>query len=205
MRLYFDTETTGIPDKRLPWNHPRQPAIVSIAWVLVDEPDWHEGAVHNHFILPEGWEIDEAGPAFGAHHITNDKCKAEGIPISQVMKMFTDSLGHAREACAYNIQFDIDMILIACERGGAHPLDWPNWPKRLDIMPLAQIYCQMPPTDRMKAAGRNGYKPPKLSEALRIICKEEFPNAHDALADVRATIKIHRALEEFRSGGRKDA
>lgn len=191
MRIYFDTETTGIPNRNLPWNHPRQPSIVSLAWVLVAD-DWHEGASHHHLIKPDGWTISPEAEA--VHHISLAQCEAEGEPLFPILQQFKSALEDANEIYAYNIQFDIDMITIACDR---YETLWPNWPVRFDIMPQAQAYCQLPPTERMLAARRTGFKPPKLSEALRIICGEEFPDAHDALADVRATIKIHRKLSEL--------
>lgn len=193
-RLYFDTETTGIPNRYQPWNHPCQPRIVSIAWSN------ESGSLEYHSLIkPDGWEIDEAGPAFAAHKITNARCEAEGQPLPVVLRQFAEDLARTEQLCAYNIDFDIDMTRIECEK---LTLPWLNLPPRLDILPLAQIACQMPPTDKMIAAAKRrgfspGFKPPKLSEALRILCDEEFPEAHDALADVRATIKIHRKLEEM--------
>ena len=199
--LYFDTETTGIPDRKLPWSHERQPRIVSIAWAL-DEPaplgeeyEWH------YLIKPNGWTIDESGKAFAAHHISQTKCEAEGRPIHDVLAQFAEAVKDANEICAYNIDFDIDMTRIECEHTG---IPWLNFPSRLDILPLAQILCQIPPTEAMLAAGRRGFKPPKLAEALKILCKEDFPDAHDVLADVRATIKIRRHIEEFRTCARSD-
>lgn len=198
MRLYFDTETTGIPNKYKPWTDPCQPAIVSIAWIFVGgNDDWTTIDERHHLIKPDGWTIDEEGPAFAAHRIPQSRCEEEGRPIADILDLFHTDLSAAKEIIAYNIQFDVDLLTIACERSSRQ---WFNLPPRLDILPLAQIACQMPPTDRMRAAGRNGFKPPKLSEALKILCGEEFPDAHDALADVKASIKIHKKLEEFRNG-----
>lgn len=191
MRLYFDVETTGIPQRHLPWNHESQPSIVSIAWALADESD---GFYHHFLIKPDGWTIDEEGKAFAAHRIPQARCEELGKPIASVIAEFADEFTRATQICAYNIDFDIDMTRIACERA---KLPWLNFPPRFDILPLAQAYCQLPPTERMIVARRRGFKPPKLSEALKIICNEEFPDAHDALADVRATIRIHRRLEEI--------
>lgn len=198
MRLYFDTETTGIPDRNLPWNHERQPRIVSLAVALVDN-EWNEVQHYHSLVTPVGWSIDPEGKAFAAHRITQERCKAEGKPIAQVLGNLIAAieLNPNTEICAYNIDFDVNMTRIEAEK---NKLPWINFPPRLDILPLAQIVCQMPPTDRMRASGRNGFKPPKLSEALHILCGEDFPDAHDALADVRATIKIHRVIEELRNG-----
>lgn len=199
MRLYFDTETTGIPDRRLPWHHPAQPRIVSLAVALVDN-DWNEVQHYHSLVTPDGWEIDEEGLAFAAHRISTARCLEEGAPIAQVLGNLATAIElneGCQAICAYNISFDIDMTRIECEKRSR---PWLNFPPRLDILPLAQAACQIPPTDRMKAARRFGFKPPKLSEALKILCSEDFPEAHDALADVRATIKIHRKLMEIANG-----
>lgn len=200
MRIYFDTETTGVPDRRFPWHHPAQPRIVSIAWCFVGGgDDWTVIDEQHRLIFPDGWEIDESGPAFAAHRITTARCQAEGVPLSDALAQFSHEATWERvsQICAYNISFDIDMTQIECEKLSR---PWLNFPPRLDILPLAQAACQIPPTDRMKAARRFGFKPPKLSEALKILCSEDFPEAHDALADVRATIKIHRKLMEIANG-----
>lgn len=193
MRLYFDTETTGFPSKILPPHHPDQSAICSIAWALVDEK-WNTILEEHHFIIPDGWRIPEAQVAF--HGITNEKCEAEGYHFRDVRDRFSDDMrwGRVRQACAYNIAFDEKMLWNHCARASLPPIPFAS---RFCVMEFATGYCQLPPTEKMLAAKRKGFKPPKLSEALKIICGEEHEGAHDALADVRATIQVHKKLMEL--------
>jgi hypothetical protein len=48
----------------------------------------------------------------------------------------------------------------------------------------------------MMKAGRYYPKTPKLEEAHKIICGFDFENAHDAMADVAATVRILRCLRD---------
>lgn len=193
MHLYFDTETTGIPNPRLPWNHESQPRIISLAYVALDEK-WNELEYYHSLVKPDGWEIDEEGKAFAAHKITTARCEELGSSIRGVLTILAIAMHTYARLYAYNINFDLDMLRIECDKAD---LPWPNFPPQYDLLPMAKVACQLPPTDKMKAAKRFGFKPPKLSEALKILCNEDFPDAHDALADVRASIKIHQKLEEI--------
>jgi DNA polymerase-3 subunit epsilon len=55
---------------------------------------------------------------------------------------------------------------------------------------------KLPPTFRMMAAGRFHPKSPTLSEFVRHFLGEEHSDAHDAIADVRACIRIFRHLNQ---------
>ena len=46
----------------------------------------------------------------------------------------------------------------------------------------------------MIASGRTGYKNPKLTEAYESLVGGTVDGAHDAMVDVRATVKVFAAL-----------
>lgn len=194
MRIYFDTETTGFPNKSLPPNHPDQSAICSLAWAVVSS-DWRIIDEQHHLIRPEGWTLTPEQSAF--HGITHEKCMEEGKEFRWVRNFFSGDIswGRVTQVCAFNIEFDKTMLWNHCARHNLPPIaiDTP-----LCVMELASAFCQLPPTEKMRKAGfGNKFKAPKLSEALRIICGREHEGAHDALADVRATIAVHKRLEEL--------
>jgi DNA polymerase-3 subunit epsilon len=57
-------------------------------------------------------------------------------------------------------------------------------------------HCKIAPTDKMMAAGFRRHKNPTLAEAYEILLgKPPFAGAHNALADVRATVEIYRCLK----------
>ncbi|MFX6225932.1 hypothetical protein ABTF68_20865, partial [Acinetobacter baumannii] len=55
--LIFDTETTGIPEYKLPSEDPSQPHIIQIAADLVDLDTRRSLASLNTLIKPAGWVI----------------------------------------------------------------------------------------------------------------------------------------------------
>jgi DNA polymerase III subunit epsilon len=76
-------------------------------------------------------------------------------------------------------------------------------------MPLRKpLFCTMeasapivnlPPTERMVAAGFNKPKPPKLEECIKHFFKEDLKGAHDAMIDVSACRRIYFELKRISS------
>ena len=58
--LFFDTETTGLPEWTKPSNHPDQPHITQIAAALVDD-NRHARSVLCTYIQPNGWTVPDTG------------------------------------------------------------------------------------------------------------------------------------------------
>ena len=202
MRMYFDTETTGLYQSNDFYNHRNKPAIMEYAHVLVDD-DWNTVEEFQCFVqIPDHVEVHPK--AYAAHGIDRAKCTAEGVTLQHMFLRFVQAVAQARMICGYNVQYDLDMIEISYHRlqeelnGALIECDLPS---RLDLMKYATPICQLPPTDRMKAAGRNHFKSPNLSEALRIICRHELgSSAHGALADTKGCVILHRKLVELRNG-----
>ncbi len=181
IRLYFDTETTGFPRKS---DAPieTQPHIVQLAALLIDDTEG-EIASMNVIIRPVGWTIpDEVAEI---HGITQEKAEKFGVRIEQAMGVFYDFCNAADEAVAHNIAFDAKLVAIEFERAALSD--------RLNLM--SQFCTMLATTDRCKLPGKYGkYKWPKLIEAHQVLFGCGFDNAHDALADVRACARIHRAI-----------
>ena len=64
-------------------------------------------------------------------------------------------------------------------------------------MTSAAPIVNLPPTDRMRAAGRTGPKSPKLSECVQHFFSEEMIGAHDAMVDVRACARVFFHLKSL--------
>lgn len=79
--LFFDTETTGIPERSWEWHtdYAKYPHVVQMAWI-------HGCKVESHIIRPDGWEIPE--DAIKVHGITMERAMNEGEPFAAIVDRF---------------------------------------------------------------------------------------------------------------------
>lgn len=179
--LYFDTETSGLPNDSPDLT--KQPHIVQLAAILVD-PDGNELHSINTIIAPTDWTIDLG--ASNVHGITTERAKEVGIPGVIAFGFFSNLCRKASTIVAHNIAFDSTLMSLEFKRLSK------------DAIHLAPTqFCTMKATTNIcKIPGRfpGQYKWPKLEEAHRFFFNEDFDNAHDALADVRACMRIHQHL-----------
>jgi DNA polymerase-3 subunit epsilon len=183
--LFFDTETTGLPDFRAPSSDPRQPHLVQLAAILATGPD-EEVETLDVIIRPDDWTIPDAAAAI--HSITTERALAEGIPLASAVELFNAMLGRAELLVAHNIGFDEKMMRIAYHRAGLMP-SRENMAK-VCTMKESTLVVNLPPTDRMLAAGFNKPKSPNLGECIRHFFSEDLDGAHNALIDVRACARV---------------
>ena len=111
--LFFDTETTGLPNYDRPVDPPSQPHIVQLAAILVDD-DGIERASLNTIIKPEGWTIPEGAAA--VHGISTELAAAVGIEIRAALGVFLRLRRIATTAVAHNIKFDLWLTETAIRR-----------------------------------------------------------------------------------------
>lgn len=184
MILFFDTETTGLPNDRLRPDHPDQPHLVQLA-ALLTETDGRARASLN-LIVNAGQPIPEG--AAKIHGLTTAIVTACGVPLKTACQTFSDLMGKADMLVAHNLRFDVAIMETAYLRLGGRPARRPSG--RACTMEAASSIMKLPPTPRMVAAGFNKPKPPKLEECIRHFFGEELIGAHDALADVRACARV---------------
>lgn len=186
--MVFDTETNGLPNFKLPADDPSQPRIIQIAAALFFHDP--ENPV-DHFcvsIKPDGWQMDDELAAKMGHGLTHERLMAEGLPIAEALDRWEAMHNRAALIVGYNVAFDLKLMrgefrrLGRPDHYGARPV--------ADIQAACTARCQIPPTDAMKATGRKTFKTAKLGEAVEILLKTEHTNAHDAMADVRATARL---------------
>ncbi len=190
MILFFDTETTGFFQDRLPIDHPDQPYIVQLAAQLCED----DGVPISGFSFIVDPGVGTAIPerASAVHGITEERAAQFGVSLEFALSAFTHLYPRADLVCAHNIKFDRGVIEVAISRHYQR------------VMPLRKpLFCTMdaatpiinlPPTDRMKAAGFDKPKPPKLEECIRHFFDEELLDAHDAMADVVACRRVYLHL-----------
>lgn len=194
--IFFDTETTGFHLKHLPMDDKGQPRIVQLAYIVTTD----EGRVleeHCEITSPairsdEVFEIPEG--AAKVHGITTEIANQYGNPQKAALLRMLDAINRyeCSKIVSHNIEYDMSMLEIAALRFG---LELPDM-ATVCTMKASRDIVRLPPTERMIAYGRNGYKPPKLEEAYSFFSGRPMENAHDALADVRACKEVYFRLIE---------
>ena len=180
---FYDLETTGLPNKANP------PGIIQIAAIKYVIDDFGPRCLAEFDercdpeIPPEKWEA-------GAMRVTGIGPKdVEGhTTLFEILPRFAQFMTGTDILSGYNIcGFDDDILYENLLRFGYEKnFPWP--PERYDVMDWAKVHHGQ--------HNRFGIKAPKLGELYRICFDEPMENAHDALADVRATSRIY--LEKTR-------
>ena len=176
--MFLDTETTGLfKDKHVP-------RLIQISWIISDKT----GKIiktENHIIKPDNFEIpiDVAK----LHGITTEKAKKIGENRLGVLDIFYGDIQDVDCIIGHNIDFDVNVI-----RNELKNL------LNMDIFENKKLICTMKTTSSFcKIPGILGYKYPTLSELFEKLFGKTFYDAHNSLADVRATYKCFFKLKEM--------
>ena len=166
IKMVLDTETTGFYD---------YDRVLQLSYILFNDVQTLKTFDHYVKIHPSikirNSEI---------HGITNEICKTQGIPISEVLEMFCYDLEITKALIGHNLQFDIRMLKSEFNR---LTLD-------CDVMTCIPIEDTM-------HLGKLKYPkgtPMKLGNLHRLEFNKEMENAHNALYDVIATMNIYKNL-----------
>ena len=191
MILFFDTETTGFFQDRLPVDHPEQPYIVQLAAELCDDDGKPISGFS--FIIDNGVEIP--AQAANVHGITTERAVQFGVSAASALSSFTHLYQRADLVCAHNIKFDRGVVEAAIARhyDRVMPLRKPLF----CTMEAATPIVNLPPTERMLAAGFNKPKAPKLEECIRHFFNEDLDGAHDAMVDVIGCRRVYFHLKSL--------
>lgn len=192
MILAFDTETTGLPEWRLQSDDPSQPHVIQFAGILLSDAGEEIDCLST--LVRPGKNAVMSQEAFRAHGISLERADAEGVTPYQLLEWFMGAVAKVDRIVGHNVQFDVRLMRIMSARWTSRKWDCPH--PLFCTMKQAQHIVNLPPTDRMLAAGRTNPKPPKLSEAYFHFFGEELEGAHDALVDVRASVRIYKHLVE---------
>ena len=182
--LFFDTETTAIPDFKAPSESEHQPHIVQLAALLVDLDTEQTIQSMDVIIRPDGWTITQE--LTNIHGITQEMAMDIGVSEKLAVDMFLQ-LWNRRPRMAFNSTFDNRIIRIALKRffdesivdswhEGAQGVEW---------------QCQM-----IAARKIMGGKQPTLAEAYKHFTGNELENAHSAIADTKACMDIYFSIKK---------
>ena len=182
MELFFDTETSDLPNKNLKPDDPDQAWAMQIGGILSTRDKIY--AEFNFLVQSEGRTCSSG--AQKVHGITVEQCDEGGLLSSTATIVFNNLVYLADRLVCHNFSFDIKLIDFLYTRAG------------IPLIERKYAYCTMKKsTNLLKLPGKFGkYKWPKLEELHRFLFGEDFEGAHDALADVRATRRCYYELIE---------
>lgn len=184
LALVFDTETTGLYQrKRIP-SAECQPDIVQVFGMLADEEK-----VYSHFNLFVHSEVPIPPEAYESHRIDRTMTAKVGVSRLRAVQVFHSFAVKADVLVGHNVEFDVNVMRTAFHREGGTGkcLTKPLY----CTMRNAIERCRIPnPNPKY-----NDFKWPTLTEAYTsLVDPRGFQNAHDAEADVRACYEVYRVL-----------
>ena len=182
--LFYDTETTGLPDFQAPSESEHQPHIVQLAAALVDDKNRKTVSSINLIIKPEGWKISEE--LVEIHGISTEFALETGVTITRALQVFFE-LWKGRKRIGFNESFDARIIRIA-----QHKLGSPE--EQLEVWKNGEKECAMYAARKYTNLPKN--KLPKLIEAYQHFFGESFYGAHNAMNDVNALISVYFAIQD---------
>ncbi|YBU89117.1 MAG: DNA polymerase III subunit alpha [Candidatus Walczuchella monophlebidarum] len=190
MYLIFDTETNGLPENYdlSITDTEKWPRLVQLAWQLYDET-FERIEVKNFIVKSEGFDIPFN--SFKIHGITAERSLREGYPVKDVLICFKKALEKSQFLIGHNIAFDINVV--SCEFFRKNSPNFLLQKTVLDTKDESINYCAF------KGRGRGKkFKWPTLTELYYKLFGTNFPQAHNAAADVEAT--VHCFVELLRLG-----
>lgn len=183
MYLLFDTETSNLPQKTLSLDHPNQCRIMQLAAIMLDENLAEVNCFNTLIDIPDDLIVSPGAQA--AHGITKEMCKRYGIDIQVALTVLDKWEDLCELVICHNYIFDSERVdneysLLSI--------------KRINISPSLCTMKSMTDVCKIPNKFRSGNKWPTLQEAYQFCYGKKFDDAHDALADVRATADIFRYM-----------
>ena len=192
--LFFDTETTGLPDWKKPSGSEQQPHLVELAAILADENTMEVITVIDTVIKPEGWIIPKE--MTDIHGISHERALEDGVSEKSAVKSLFDLWKSSEniKRVSHNRTFDQRIIRIAAKRYLSDE-DIEAWADKSDFectMLKAKPIMELPPK------GRFGYKNPRLEEAYLFFTGRERGTQHRAMADTKDCMEIYFAMQNYK-------
>ena len=164
----FDTETTGL-DVQRDW-------VIQLSLVKVDAQTFEEVDTRDWYIRPSG-AYTIAPEAQAVHHITREKLETAGVLLRDVYADFVAFVSGC-DMLSYNGNaFDVRILYYNFMREGLS----------FDFEALRFYDAYLIEATRTSR---------RLGDVYRRYYGKDFEDAHNALADVRATIAVFRAQQQ---------
>lgn len=176
--LAIDTETTGLPPKRVPpTEHESWPHIVQLSYVFLDTET--DEILEGDHILRVPVEI----PTTHIHGITKERSDA-GENFGRIYGGVAEKMNAADIVVGHNLEFDLSVIQAECFR------------RHLMFHMPSVRYCTMRESkERVGLVTAEGYvKFPKLGELYQYLFKEDPKDWHNALSDAYMALRCFHML-----------
>ena len=216
--MVFDTETTGLPERNCSiYQHDKYPYILQLSYVIYDTDNNRICVIKDDYVKIDH-SVEISPRSLEIHHITREKCLAEGKPISQLMLEFNQYLKTVDVVVGHNISFDKKMIFVECIRNnvqqqftwfrGNMKIQRPEYctmknttdfcgiekPKRQKIMKVEEDKNEQNNNEETsKSLEKKHYKFPKLTELhYKLFEQDVNPEIlHNSKIDVLITLKCY--------------
>ncbi len=176
--LIFDTETTGIIPKDI-YNIEQCPYIIQFSYIVYDMKNYKIINEYNKIIhLHEKINISEESTSI--HGITNEMTKKSKTSIKKCLQDFKKNIEICDYIIGHNIDFDIKMVEIECQRNNLKMNLFKNPDKIFCTMQNSINICKI---EAQNIMGKY-YKWPKLSELHFHLFQFVPHNLHDAYNDI---------------------
>lgn len=184
-RLYLDTETTGLVLEDKPFTHADQPRLVQFGAILVIGRGGLEIAAVEMIVQPVGFEIPAEATAI--HGITTAHALEHGNPLPEVLTVIAALIEVADEIVGQKLEFDKKVLCSEFWRCRYHDPIYALTAKRNTCTKRMGKAARLPLPDPHGDG-------PSLSAMHAHFFGESFAGRHTALADARATRRVHEAL-----------
>lgn len=192
--LFFDTETTGLPNKKDPCD-PNQARLIQLGAILASP----EGEIlHTVNTLVQIGDAIINPYALAAHGITAEMANERGAHPKEVFETFHQLADSAECLVCHNHNFDFNIIKLTAKQIASHYEDLSDPEIMLIEIEDLPFYCTMVQATEFCALPKkkgSGFKYPKLMELYSILFEKEFSGSHDAMADVTATMECFFELK----------
>lgn len=191
MKLFFDTETTGVPrNYKAPVTDLNNwPRLVQLGYVLYDSLEGGEDfELHSNewIIKPNGFVISEQVSKI--HGITQEYAMTNGESLKDVLEIFGRLIEISDELIGHNLSYDLNVL------GAEYLRVFQSNP----LVGKSSYDTMLKGTDVCKIPGSYGhYKWPKLYELHQVLFKSPLSQTHTALDDIRQTAKCYFELQKL--------
>jgi len=195
--ICFDTETTGLPEKRNTsiYETSKWPNIVQLSFMVYDD-ETKEIVEEYDEIIKIDESIDLTPKSVEIHGISRDIIRQRGIPIVDALNAFKRALNSCDLCVGHNISFDKRLLIVEAIRNkGFDSTDNSyvqfQFKNEFCTMLKSVEVCRI---EKLRGDGTIYFKYPTLLELHNHLFKKIPNNAHNSKVDVLICLRCYCKL-----------